>query len=72
MAITYIPDDLKLNKFEMCSLPHSRKLVSIYGFASSPSHLYSGDDNSSRPLSKIGSIEKGMREIENYVESSKS
>lgn len=63
--ITRIPEKLKLNKFELAVLPHARKLVNTYGYASSPANLYSGDENNSKPLDKVHQIQQGMRDFEN-------
>lgn len=65
MAITKIPEKLKLNKFELCLVPHARKLVNTFGYASSPANLYSGDDNTSRPMDKIHQIQQGLKDYEN-------
>ena len=65
MAITKIPEKLKLNKFEMSIVPHARKLVNTFGYASSPANLYSGDENASTPMDKVHAIQQGMHDFEN-------
>lgn len=65
MAITRIPEKLKLNKFEMVALPHARKVVNTFGYASSPANLYSGDENSSKPMNKIQQIHEGLKDFNN-------
>lgn len=66
MAIIKIPNGLKLNRFEYSVTPHPRKLVTTFGYASSPASQYSGDENASRQLDKVHQIQEGARQ---YVES---
>ena len=64
MAITKIPKELKLNKFELAVVPHARKLVGTYGYASSPASQYSGEETSLRPMSKVAQIVAGQKAAE--------
>lgn len=65
MAFTNIPEKLKLNKFQMSIIPHARKLVGTFGYASSPSNLYSGDSNESRAMDKVHVLQRGMKDYVN-------
>jgi len=68
MAITRIPEGLKLNKFEMSVIPHARKLVGIYGYAASPANQYSGDDSApTHVMSKVESIKQGEKFLHDSV-----
>lgn len=65
MAITKIPEKLKLNKFELSVIPHARKLVNTFGYAASPASQYSGDDNASKPMNKVQQLQQGAKDFEN-------
>lgn len=67
MAITKIPEGLKLNKFEMAVLPHARKLVSTFGYASSPNNQYSGDEALPHQTDKVHTIQQGANDALNSV-----
>lgn len=64
MAITRIPEGLKLNKFEMAVIPSARKLVGTFGYAASPSSQYSGDETSQNPMTKLEQLQYGYRIVE--------
>lgn len=65
MAITKVPEGLKLNKFTMAVIPHARKLVNTFGYASSPASQYTGDERAPGNLDKVHQIQQGLRDFEN-------
>lgn len=53
----YIPEEMKLNKFRVCSIPSNKEYFSRFGFAVTPETQYTGDDMASMPMNKVESIE---------------
>lgn len=71
MAITRIPDGLKLNRFELAVLPHARKVVNTFGYASSPANLYSGEFVSPSAMDKVHVIKAGLDSLTEDCNNSK-
>lgn len=64
MAITKIPEGLKVNKFKMTLIPSNSQLYRTYGpHACGPSD-YTGDDKAPRAMDKVHTLQSASRQIE--------
>lgn len=63
MAITKIPEELKLNKFEYAVIPHARDLVGLHGYAVTPANQYTGEETALMPTDKVHELQRGAQII---------
>lgn len=69
MAITKIPKELKLNKYEYSQPIHPRDLVGRTGYASMPASSYTGDNLAEMPTDKIHELQRGALLVEEEIKS---
>lgn len=70
----YIPEKMKINKFEEVAIPSNKSFFSRLGFVAPESLKYSGDEVVPEPLSKSDSFDDFQRyaEMKAKEESEKS
>lgn len=52
----YIPDELKINKFEACKIPSPKQLFSRFGDNAPMANMYTGDEVAPIGQSKVDQI----------------
>lgn len=53
----YIPEKMKLNKFQDCAIPSNRDYFTRFGGAVVPDTQYTGDELCPEPMNKVEAIE---------------
>lgn len=57
----FIPEKLKLNKFELVRIPRAKEYISRFGLNPSPASSYSGDDVISNGSNKVENLAAASR-----------